>query len=144
MQQSVVSLIIHDIRCINRSFSEFTFIYANKTCNRVAHECARQVSHEIDRVEWHLDLPDLGSDQCHLSIRSRSFLTPSSAASTFPAPPFHAIRSGRGATLLPSTRLPHELLRPTLLLWRRQALSHGRHLRPDLEPPSDPSAVARP
>jgi ribonuclease HI len=51
MQRSAVSLIIHDIRCISRSFSEFTFICANRTCNRVAHECARQVSHKFDRVE---------------------------------------------------------------------------------------------
>jgi hypothetical protein len=50
MQRSTVSLIIHDIKCISRSFSEFTFIYTNRTCNRVAHECTRQVSHEFDRV----------------------------------------------------------------------------------------------
>jgi hypothetical protein len=40
-QQSAGSLIIHDIRYISRGFSEFTFIYANRTCNRVAYECAR-------------------------------------------------------------------------------------------------------
>jgi hypothetical protein len=73
MQRSAVSLIIHDIRCISRSFSEFTFVYANRTCNRVAHECARQVFHEFDRVEWHLDPPvslcSLLEDDCnHLLV----------------------------------------------------------------------------
>jgi hypothetical protein len=41
VQRSVVSLIIHDIRCISRSFSEFTFMCTNRTYNRVAHEYAR-------------------------------------------------------------------------------------------------------
>jgi hypothetical protein len=73
MQRSAVSLIIHDIRCISRSFSEFTFAYANRICNRVAHECARQVFHEFDRVEWHLDPPvslcSLLEDDCnHLLV----------------------------------------------------------------------------
>jgi hypothetical protein len=40
-QRSAVGLIIHNIRHISRSFIEFTFIYTNRTCNSVAHECAR-------------------------------------------------------------------------------------------------------
>lgn len=47
-QRSVINLIVHDIRNISRSFDEFIFAFSNRDCNRVAHLCARQVSH--DRV----------------------------------------------------------------------------------------------
>jgi hypothetical protein len=69
MQRSVVNLILQDIKCIGWSFDEFTFVYANRTCNRVAHECVRQVAHELDPVEWHLNPPNslrnLLEDDCN-------------------------------------------------------------------------------
>jgi ribonuclease HI len=40
-QRSVVNLILFDIRALSRSFDEFTFVYANRNCNWVAHLCAR-------------------------------------------------------------------------------------------------------
>jgi hypothetical protein len=53
-QRSAINLILRDIRSISRSFDEFTFVFANRECNRVAHECARQRVTE----EW-LDNPPL-------------------------------------------------------------------------------------
>jgi hypothetical protein len=55
-QRSAINLILRDIRGISRSSDEFTFVFANRNCNRVAHIFARQVS--FDRVaEWHDNPP---------------------------------------------------------------------------------------
>jgi len=48
-QRSAINLILRDIRIISRSFNEFTFAFANRDCNRVAHLCARQVSHDREK-----------------------------------------------------------------------------------------------
>lgn len=45
-QRSVITPILLDIKEISRSFDEFTLVYAKRLCNRVAHNCARQVSKE--------------------------------------------------------------------------------------------------
>ena len=57
-QRSRVSLILQDIKSISTSFDEFAFVYANRTCNRAAHVCAREVSCEFRRVEWHQNPPN--------------------------------------------------------------------------------------
>jgi hypothetical protein len=68
-QCSVVNLMLQDIRYISWSFDEFTFVYVNRTCNKLAHECARQVANELDWVEWHLNplnsLRNLLEDDCN-------------------------------------------------------------------------------
>uniref|UniRef100_K3YYR3 RNase H type-1 domain-containing protein n=1 Tax=Setaria italica TaxID=4555 RepID=K3YYR3_SETIT len=68
-QRSAVNLILRDIRNISRSFGEFTFVYATRTCNRVAHVSARQVSHDHVAEEWHgnplLVLRDLLASDCN-------------------------------------------------------------------------------
>ena len=56
-QRSSVSLILQDIKALSSNFVEFTLVHANKSCNRVAHECAKQVSNELEWVEWHQSLP---------------------------------------------------------------------------------------
>lgn len=56
-QRSAVNLMLRDIRNLSRSFDEFSFVYASRSCNRVAHECARQVSCELNAVEWHVNPP---------------------------------------------------------------------------------------
>lgn len=49
-QRSSVSFVLHEIRSMCRGFDEFTFSFAPRTCNRVAHTCARLVSGEQTRV----------------------------------------------------------------------------------------------
>jgi ribonuclease HI len=56
-QRSAINLILHDIRDISRSFDEFTFAFANRDCNRVAHLCARQVPGDRVMEEWHRNPP---------------------------------------------------------------------------------------
>jgi len=68
-QRSAVSLILRDICSASRSFDEFTFNFANRSCNRVAHECARQVSCSNVLEEWHDNPPyclqGLLADDCN-------------------------------------------------------------------------------
>ena len=51
-QRSAVSLILHDIKLMSRSFIEFTFHFSHRSYHRVAHELAKQASQEYPRVEW--------------------------------------------------------------------------------------------
>ena len=44
VQRSAVNLILRDIKDLSRSFDEFKFVFAPRSCNKVAHQCARQVS----------------------------------------------------------------------------------------------------
>jgi hypothetical protein len=56
-QRSAINLILRDIRGISRSSDEFTFVFANRNCNRVAHIFARQVSCDRVAAEWHDNPP---------------------------------------------------------------------------------------
>lgn len=71
-QRSAVNLVLCDIKVLSRSFDEFTFVYANRDCNRVAHVCARQVSRDFVAEEWHdnppLVLRDLLLSDCNYEV----------------------------------------------------------------------------
>ncbi|TVU03579.1 hypothetical protein EJB05_50896, partial [Eragrostis curvula] len=43
-QRSEINVVLQEIRMLSRSFDEFT--YANRTCNKVVHMCAKQVTGE--------------------------------------------------------------------------------------------------
>jgi hypothetical protein len=40
---------------LSLEFSEFSFVFASRLCNRVAHEITRQASSMLEMVEWHDD-----------------------------------------------------------------------------------------
>jgi ribonuclease HI len=70
-QRSAISAILGDIKEISRSFDEFDLMYASRTCNRVAHECAKRVSREHSVEEWHVISPalmDLLAQDCNQNL----------------------------------------------------------------------------
>lgn len=70
-QRSAITSILHDVREISRSFDGFSLVYASRTCNRVAHTCARRVSKECWVVQWQLSPPalvNLLADDCNRSM----------------------------------------------------------------------------
>jgi hypothetical protein len=70
-QRSAISAILGDIKEISRSFDEFDLMYASRTCNRLAHECAKQVSREHSVEEWHViphALMDLLAQDCNQNL----------------------------------------------------------------------------
>jgi ribonuclease HI len=58
-QRSTVNSILGDIKDLSRSFDEFSLLYLHRSCNRVSHECAKQVSKEHRVEEWHVTPPAL-------------------------------------------------------------------------------------
>jgi ribonuclease HI len=58
-QRSAINSILGDIKEISRSFDEFSLVFSSRSCNRVAHECAKQVSREHRVEEWQAAPPAL-------------------------------------------------------------------------------------
>lgn len=56
-QRSPIRLILLEAKELSRSFDDFKFSYVNRSCNKVAYTCARQVSREHTRVEWQQNSP---------------------------------------------------------------------------------------
>ncbi|OEL37156.1 hypothetical protein BAE44_0001827, partial [Dichanthelium oligosanthes] len=55
-QRSTVNLFLWEIRDMCRSFDEFKLVFASRSCNGVAHECAKHVSCEQTRRSGYLTL----------------------------------------------------------------------------------------
>jgi hypothetical protein len=51
-QRSCISPIIRDIRELIAAFLNFSLVYANRSCNQVAHVLAKQVLDENRMGEW--------------------------------------------------------------------------------------------
>jgi ribonuclease HI len=67
-QRSYVAPIIRDIVELSSGFLDFTLMHAPRTCNRVAHELAKQVSEEIRLGEWHITptcIDHLVTEECN-------------------------------------------------------------------------------
>ena len=56
LQRSRVSPIIREIRELCTVFHAFSLVYANRSCNHVAHTLAKQVSKGNRVGEWHTNL----------------------------------------------------------------------------------------
>ena len=54
LRRSCILLIIREIRELSVSFVDFSLVYANRVCNRVAHTVAKQVSDSNRVGEWQL------------------------------------------------------------------------------------------
>ena len=52
-QRSFLAPILSEIKELSLNFSEFILLYANRSCNRVAHLLAKQVTSDIMLGEWH-------------------------------------------------------------------------------------------
>jgi hypothetical protein len=52
-QRSRISPILKEIKDRSAAFFDFSLMYANRSCNQVAHVLARQVSDDIRMGEWH-------------------------------------------------------------------------------------------
>jgi ribonuclease HI len=70
-QRSCISPIIREIRELSTSFVDFSLVYANRDCNRVAHTLAKQVSDSIRVGVWQLApscIADLLTEDCNRVI----------------------------------------------------------------------------
>lgn len=56
-QRSAIGFILQEIKALSRGFMDFSFVFLPRSCNRVAHECARLVSREQTSEVWHLEPP---------------------------------------------------------------------------------------
>ena len=52
-QRSSIYPILKEIKDRSAAFFEFSLMYANRSCNQVAHVLARHVSDDIRMGEWH-------------------------------------------------------------------------------------------
>lgn len=52
LQRSRISPIIKEIKELSIVFHDFSLVYANRSCNHVAHTLAKQVSEGNEVVEW--------------------------------------------------------------------------------------------
>ena len=52
-QRSYLAPIFREIRELSLCFTDFNLVYANRSCNRVAHMLAKQVTDDIRLGEWH-------------------------------------------------------------------------------------------
>ena len=53
-QRSYLAPIFREIRELSLCFSDFNLMYANRSCNRVVHMLAKQVTGDIRLGEWHV------------------------------------------------------------------------------------------
>jgi hypothetical protein len=58
-QRSEVDLFLYQLADLSWSFDDFSLCFASRTCNRLAHECAKLVSRENPVVEWLITPPGL-------------------------------------------------------------------------------------
>ena len=69
-QRSEIDPILYQMSELSRSFDFFELCFTHRTCNRLAHECARLVSRENPMVEWLIILPvlrDIIDNDCNLA-----------------------------------------------------------------------------
>jgi ribonuclease HI len=53
-QRSVVDPILKEIQDLELAFQEFSFVYVSRSCNKVAHVLAKQVSSTQRSEKWHV------------------------------------------------------------------------------------------
>ena len=58
-QNSEISPLIGQLEDLSRSFENFSLCFISRTCNNLAHACARLVSHNSQVVEWPITPPGL-------------------------------------------------------------------------------------
>ena len=68
-QRSFLAPILSEIKELSLHFSEFILLYVNRSCNRVAHLLAKQVTSVIRLGEWHVGptcIDHLLTEECNL------------------------------------------------------------------------------
>lgn len=68
-QRSFLVPILSEIKELSLQFSEFILLYANRSCNRVTHLLAKQVTRFIRLGEWHIAptcIDHLLTEECNL------------------------------------------------------------------------------
>jgi len=58
-QRSEVAPVLFQMQDLSRNFEAFSFCFVSRTCNKLAHECARLVSRENPVEMWHIIPPGL-------------------------------------------------------------------------------------
>lgn len=53
-QRSIIAPVLSELDDIRLAFSEFTFKFASRYCNKVAHELAKQVTDTNQSEVWHV------------------------------------------------------------------------------------------
>ena len=61
-QRSVIAPILSEVEDLVPSFQFFDFVFARRTANRVAHECARYACEHATDADWFDVCPDFLSD----------------------------------------------------------------------------------
>ena len=56
-QNSEVGPLLQQVSCLSLGFIDFSFGYSSTTCNNLAHECVKLVSHSNLVEEWFVPPP---------------------------------------------------------------------------------------
>jgi superfamily II RNA helicase len=54
---SEVGPLLQQIDDLSRGFVDFSFVFSSRTCNKLAHECAKLVSRDRSAEEWLVPVP---------------------------------------------------------------------------------------